>query len=38
VYDIFIFTGSESPVNYLWPAMHEVVDRVKRIVELRWKG
>ncbi|KAF4161999.1 hypothetical protein CNMCM6936_002720 [Aspergillus lentulus] len=37
VYNIFIFTGSESPVNYLWPAMHEVVGKLKRIVRLRWK-
>lgn len=34
VYDVFVFTGGESPVNYLWPSMREMVEKLKRVVRL----
>lgn len=38
VYDVFIFTGGESPVNYLWPSTREMINKLKSIVRLGHKS
>ncbi|KAK7186560.1 aquaglyceroporin [Paraphaeosphaeria sporulosa] len=31
VYDVFVFVGGESPVNYRWPTPREVKDKVREV-------
>lgn len=35
VYDVFVFVGGESPVNYRWPSVREVGERVRGIKQRR---
>lgn len=36
-YDIFVFTGNESPINYLWPTTQDMMEKLGRIFNMRQK-